>query len=218
MDINLPENLTRLVNGELDKGERIRWLGQPVPKSGLPKLALLPFFFAIPWTLFALFWIVMASGLLDQGGFQLEPARLVFALFGVPFVLVGLAMMSSPWWMKRRVLKAAQQTVYVITDRRAIIVDGGYYGDTGLTAGLSGFARSLGRGTSIRSYTPDQLGRIERFQRDDGSGDVIFGEVVVTGQINAVPQLSRTGFLSVPDAKHVEETLKSLTESPRAGA
>ena len=83
---------------------------------------------------------------------------------------------------------------------------------------MSGFVRSLGKGRSIRSYTAQQLGRIERFQRDDGSGDVIFGEVVVTGQVNAVPQLSRTGFFSVPDAKHVEETLKSLTESPPAGA
>ena len=59
----IPENLQERVRRELDAGESIRWMEQPIPRffSGATIGAVL---FAIPWTAFAVFWICGASGLL----------------------------------------------------------------------------------------------------------------------------------------------------------
>jgi hypothetical protein len=42
----------------------------------------------------------------------------LFPLFGVPFVLIGLGMLAAPYWMRRK----AQNTVYALTDKRALIL------------------------------------------------------------------------------------------------
>lgn len=219
MDIySLNEPLQRLVTDEIDRGEKVLWTEQPSPRPGFSWLAVAPMLFAIPFTLFALFWMAAAGGALEFGGGQqpLEPGRIIFALFGVPFVLIGLGMMSAPYWLRPRLRRAVERTLYVITDRRAIIFDGGYYGDSGLATLMVGVIRLSGKGTNIRSYAPDQLGQIQRIQRDDGSGDVIFGEVLFTSETNGRQQITRSGFFSIPDVKKVEELLKALAESARS--
>ena len=75
----------------------------------------------------------------------------LFPLFGIPFVLIGFGMLSSPYWTMRK----ARRTAYVLTTARAIIFDGGF-------------------STTIRSFGPDRLTDLRRKQRADGSGDVIF--------------------------------------------
>jgi hypothetical protein len=210
--------LQTLVAEELDRGEKIVWLAQPVPRSGLPCAAWFPVFFAIPWTLFALFWMAGAAGLLDgafsgQGG-QPNWGRAAFALFGLPFVLIGLVMFCIPFWMKRRLRQAAARTVYVITDRRAILFDGGYAGDRGLGAMAAGWLARWLKGTQIRSFGPDQLKELQRIQREDGSGDIILQTSTTRdAQGNLYPV--RVGFLSIPDVKSVEDMLKRLAGQPR---
>ena len=114
MDVySLPEPLRQLVTDELASGERVRWAGRPIPRYTFSWVALFPVFFAVPWTLFALFWMAGAAGVLDNGfkGFgQLDTERLIFSLFGIPFVLIGLAMLSSPYWIRRRMGRAAART------------------------------------------------------------------------------------------------------------
>ena len=106
----IPPELEEKVERELESGERIAWMEQPIPRY-FTAMSTGAFLFAIPWTAFALFWICGASGFklpdFSKGGFSFFP------LFGVPFVLIGLGMLSSPWWAHRKALK----TVYVITDR-----------------------------------------------------------------------------------------------------
>lgn len=70
--------------------------------------------FGVPFTGFAIFWIATASGMFlggageaGQGGFFA-----FFPLFGIPFLLVGLGMLTSPYWMYRRALK----TCYALTN------------------------------------------------------------------------------------------------------
>lgn len=219
MDIDsLPESLKGLVGNELESGERVRWVGQPVPRSTIPWIALFPFFFSIPWTLFSLFWMAMASGVMDpfrgfQGFGQVEPVRLVFSLFGVPFVLVGIGLMSSPYWIRRRLRRSAAGTAYLITDRRAIIFDSGYCGDSGLASVVGGVAQIARKGIHIRSYGPHKLGQVQRVQQEDGSGDVIFGEVLIESENNGQRQVMRSGFFSIPNVKDVEKLLNSLAET-----
>lgn len=214
MDLySLDDTLQRLVSDELDRAERATWMAQPTPRAGFPWITLPMVLFGVFWTLFALFWTAAAGGLLGDfgGGGKLQSERLLFALFGVPFIAIGLAMLSSPYWMLRRLRRAAARTVYVITDRRAIVFDSGYYGDSLMAMMLtSGPFRFWGRGLRIHSYPPDQLKNIERIQRDDGTGDVLFGEQVFSHENHGRRHVLRSGFYSVTEVKRVEELLKSL--------
>jgi hypothetical protein len=61
-------------------------------------------------------------------------------------------MLSAPIWAK----KMARKSVYVLTNRRALV-----------------FKKQFSS-MSIRSFEPDQLHDLERNQRADGTGDLIF--------------------------------------------
>ena len=124
--------------------------------------------FGIPWTAFALFWTAGAAGF-KLPNFQ-QPFDF-FPLFGVPFVLVGVGLLSSPYWTAR----SAKRTAYVLTDRRAITFQGGM-------------------SMRIRSFRPSQLEWLTRVQRRDGSGDVIF---LREPGANDARQSSDVGFLAV---------------------
>jgi hypothetical protein len=172
---------------ELRSGERIVWTAQPIPgryNRGNWVMVL----FAIPWTAFAVFWMVMAgrgaSHSSTPGPFKLFP------LFGLPFVLIGLGMLTSPFWSR----KTAAKTVYLITDQRAMIIQEGWRGRT-----------------RVESYAPAQLQSITREQNNDGSGDIIF--MSRTWSDNDCNQRStRIGFLGVPDVKAVEEYIRALAQ------
>jgi len=181
---DMPQELQERVERELEPGERIEWLGMPIPRFFTP-MATAVFLFGIPWTAFALFWTV-AAGLgstLLQGG--LGPFTL-FPLFGIPFVLIGLGMLSSPLWAYRK----AGKTVYLITDRRAITFDGGW-------------------SMTIRSYPPAKLQDVFRREKSDGSGDVIIARRAWRDS-DGDRHMEELGFLRITDAKAVEDILKRL--------
>jgi hypothetical protein len=208
--MDLPERLRNMVEDELDAGERIEWLAQPSPTRSVPLASLFPVLFGILWTAFAVFWIVMASGLFNRGP---RNEGMPFALFGIPFVLVGMGMLCSPFWMRRRMRKAIEGTAYVITDRRVILFDNGFYGDGLLATLLGGVAKRMGGGINIRSYFPADLKQIERTQRDDGTGNILFGEVLFTTETNGERTITRSGFFSIPETKEVERRLRELAST-----
>jgi hypothetical protein len=179
----LPEPARALVQAELQPGESLRWVEQPVP--GRMALAALPMvLFAIPWTAFALFWIWgAAQGSADAPG----PMRL-FPLFGLPFVLIGLGLFTSPFWIMRN----ARRTVYVVTDRRAIVLGG----------------RASGA-VSVRSFEPEKLGDLRREQRADGSGDLVFGQDEKVGSKGRTRMVDY-GFLAVRNVREAEEYVRAL--------
>ena len=137
--------LEQLVGDELTQNETLLWLDQPIPKL-FTKKTTSGFLFGIPWTAFSVFWMFGAL----QGSIW-------FGLFGLPFVLIGLGMLSSPWWSKRNV----QYTVYVITDKRAITFE------------------KVWRSKKIISYGSAQLQNLQREQGNDGSGTLILQQNIV---------------------------------------
>lgn len=183
-ETTIPPRLLAMVERELSPGERVRWMEQPIPRFFTP-MATGAFLFAIPWTTFAVFWICGAAGFklpdFRQGGFSLFP------LFGVPFVLIGLGMLSSPLWAYRRSL----QSVYVVTDRRAITFEGGWT-------------------TTIRSYPPAQLQQSYRKEKRDGTGDVVLGQRIVQGSNGNGHQTQDLGFLRIREPRKVEQLLQQL--------
>ena len=124
-------------------------------------------------------------------GFKVpDPTRLesFFPLFGVPFVLIGLGMLSSPFWCAGKALR----TVYVLTDRRAILLDGGAWG-----------------GVTVRSILPGRMVDLRRTQYPDGSGNLILGNQPGAGGQNGAT-LVDFGFMSIRDVKEVEDRVREL--------
>ena len=188
--MNLRPDLRQMVEQELETMEHVRWVAQPRP-GRLARKALPIVLFAIPFTGFAVFWLVMAFTMTRSTPGP-GPAFL-FPLFGVPFLLVGLAMLSSPLWYRRK----ARRTVYVITDRRAIVFSGGW-------------------STTVDSFDPAKIkGRSKRL-KGDGSGDIIFEErLSYYGSHhhgNRPPTLD-IGFLALDDVRQADELLKDLVEA-----
>lgn len=149
--IVIPAPLVQSLHRELATGERIVWSG--MPRASLLTAGLGIWLFAIPWTAFALFWEAIAlslwfTGISAKGAFEWGFA-IVFPLFGLPFVAIGLWML----WKPIAAMRNAGSTVYALTDRRLIRV-------------------VEGRTRTVDSVMIDGTGPIERRERRDGTGDL----------------------------------------------
>jgi hypothetical protein len=187
-DSSLPADLSVQVRNELRDGERLLWVGQPRP-GRFARQAGCVVLFAIPWTAFAIFWMANAlfpgAGGQGQGGGALDWC---FALFGLPFVLIGLLLLSSPYW----VIRHAKRTCYALTDRRAILRKPGLLG-----------------GIEVRSYGPAELTKLHRVDYSDGVGDLVFEEVKVGADGDGT---QRHGFLAIDNVRKVEELLRKALQ------
>lgn len=194
---SLPDELDAAMREELREGERLLWVGQPRP-GRFARQAIPIVLFGIPWTAFALFWMAAASGMLFAGAANAGPGPgggffaifACFPLFGLPFVLIGFAMLGSPFWLWRQ----AKRTCYALTDRRAILREAGKFGSI-----------------EVRSYESEALGQITRTQYADGCGDLIFEEFLNLGRDSDGDRTRRTvrrGFMAIDNVRGVEELLR----------
>ena len=185
----LPTHLEQMVEQELDPNETVQWAAQPRPRRFMAAGLFLSVF-GIMFAGFALFWILTA---MDFGGDGFGAVDTCFPLFGIPFLLVGIAMIFSPIWFRKNALN----TVYVITDKRAILFEKRW-------------------NMNIRSFGPEKLDDIERRQRADGSGDLILARELrwsTGGQHRHSGYRSyEIGFFGIENAKEVEQMLRSLRD------
>lgn len=195
----LPADLEDQVRSEMRDGERPLWVGQPKP-GRFARQALPIVLFGIPWTAFALFWMAAASGMVFGGfGNNGAPGGFwafdYFPLFGLPFVLIGLGMLSSPYWLRRQ----AKRTCYALTDRRAILWQAGKFGSV-----------------TVRSYGPEALHKTHRTEYADGDGDLVFEEVVLVGRDSdryRTTNTTRHGFMAIGNVRGVEELLRRTLQT-----
>lgn len=185
--IKIPLHLRQKIEIEVKSGEFIRWIGQPIPRFLTPE-SVGVFIFGIPWTAFAIFWTYGAMGFQLpnlQKGIQINH---IFSLFGVPFVLIGFAMLLTPLsvWLQ------AKQTVYLITEKRAIIFQGN-------------------RTVTIKSYSPKQIDNIFRREKKNGTGDVII-TIVKKLDSDGDKITEEVGFMNLPNVQEVERLLKKLAQ------
>ena len=183
----VPSSFQSMVESEMQSGERIVWMDQPIG-ARLARSAWPIVLFGLPWTAFAVFWMWGAT----WGTSQTESAGpfKFFPLFGLPFVLIGVGMLSSPYWL----LRGAKRSVYVLTDRRAILFRANWRGSL-----------------NIRSFNPDQLTTIQRTQHKDGTGDVVFSQDFRRDN-DGHRVSSNIGFLAIRDVKSVEEMVIALAK------
>jgi len=188
--LDLPAELQARVKSELKPGEVVTWAGQPLPRRYAARGGCLWLFF-IPWTAFAVFWVCGAAR------FRLptftSPADF-FPLFGLPFVAIGVAGLSSPLWLRW----AAKKVVYVVTNQRAFSIEGM-------------------RTVTVRSYLPSQIANVTRRERPDGSGDLVLAVESYAGNRGATNTRER-GFFGLAEVRRVARLLEDLAARQREPA
>ncbi len=162
----------------LHEGEELLWVGQPYTTAKC-KPHPVTLLFMLLWTGFALFWTVMATSL---GG--------PFGLFGIPFLVIGCGVLYGITVGGK---KRAQSTVYAVTDRRAIILQGG-------------------RSTRMTEYVFSRLPSISLENVQGTTGTIRFlpspvytryGTRYGRGASMTVTEAESTAFLSIDDVQKV---------------
>ena len=125
-------------------GEKLLWDGRPVVLDFCLRGSLLFVPFSLLWCGFAIFW---------EASVLNEHADTFFALWGVPFVLLGLYMVAGRFVVA---YVEARHTFYAVTDQRVLIVGG-----------------VLGRRVTSLSLT--DLGPVRLEQGRSGTGTITFG-------------------------------------------
>lgn len=131
---------------ELLPGEALRWAAEP--SSGMRVAGFAIWLVAIPFLGFGLLWTGLTLVPLLIGA----PARMtwlgiVAALFGLPFLGVGLIAFRKPFQLR----KAAENTVYAFTDQRLIRLQ-------------------HGKTRAVSEVPMDSIGSVDMVEYSDGSG------------------------------------------------
>ncbi len=179
-------------------GERMIWADRP-DKRIAALIAGGIWLLAIPWTVFALSWTSVPVAALYEhysgeniGAPKGGPVAMmwVMALWGTPFIAVGLGMLAMPF----RVLWKGSRTLYVLTDRRLALLEGG-------------------RTVAITSIRPGEIMGLSRKEGPDGRGTLIVDQgFTVDSDGDRVPKRSEFGVIA--DVRRVEDLVRTL----KAGA
>lgn len=194
----LSEKWRQRVQDELDPEEQVLWMGSPDPAraAGRPlstpaaRVGLVTLATSCAWLLLA--WQVVGP---PRPGypfpwFVLLPALLPVIAFAV------LALWMPGGVTGRRLPHRASHTLYLVTNRRVAILEGG-------------------RPMKVRSLAPAQLTHLVRRQRPDGSGDLILtrepgtlSEGWAGGSNWAAYAWREVGLFGLPDARAVERVIR----------
>jgi len=183
---------SQLFQGDLLSDEELLWTGQPDTSSVLAAedLVLIPF--ALFWTAFACFWEAAALGWIFVPE-EAERPPLIFPLFGLPFVLIGLYLLFGRIiyrnWKKRH-------TYYAVTDKRVLVLT------------------TVGSRNLQAAYT-DSVPGVGKSVRRNGVGTISFGvPASVPAKVpSAVLAGARPVFQDVRDADMVYELVSRLRRS-----
>jgi len=177
----IPPHLHKALRKSLGAGERIVWVAQPIPVL-MARKAKKFLLFALCWTGFTAYLAVISVISADTASPLLFGFMVVFTLLGALLFLMPFQLMSE-----------ARNSVYAVTDLRAIIVQ-------------------KSRRMKVRSFYPAQFKEINTVEHADGSGDLLFAGVEESGDSRA-RYIGLTGFEAVPDVKRAELALLSLMQS-----
>ncbi len=151
-----------ILQSSLSPNETLLWSGQP--RQGLrlrtADVFLIPF--SLLWGGFAIVWEVMAI-VMFFGASSAESSaplgfRLIFPLFGIPFVLAGLYFIFGRFWFDRLL---RQRTYYGVTNERTLIKTGVF-------------------SPTLRSLNLRTLADLSLSEKSDGTGSITFGGTAST--------------------------------------
>ncbi|MHB2168395.1 hypothetical protein [Alsobacter sp. R-9] len=188
----LPPSLRRRVAAELQPGETVRWAGSPgIVRAVLPTLFL--FGFGLAWSSLTFTWeaIAVASLFASAGDRQAVPPGLsvVLAIFGLPFVAIGVALLASPAYAGLR----AMLTAHAVTDRRLLTVVGGPW-------------------PSTESRAPASLTYLHRSEGASGRGTLRLGFGTETDSDGSTTRIEAR-WPGVPAVRDAEAAVRDLARS-----
>jgi hypothetical protein len=174
----LPHELQELLDREI-KGEQLKWSCQPsysraVMRKFWPAFFLGVFFFGLSLSL------AFVQHQKAQKGEKVPLPRKTIPVAGVLF---GLGVMASPFYIARN----AKNTVYAITNKRAIIIT------------------KRPSTTDFYSFGANKIKNMVRRIRNDGSGDLIFEKQSSEGKTTY-----EIGFFGVPEVNRIEGLLAEI--------
>ncbi|MFH1067146.1 MAG: hypothetical protein V1746_04535 [bacterium] len=148
MRANFIDETRNVMDKELFKGEQILWAGQPETSVLFTKIDLFLVPFSFLWCGLAFAWEL---GVLI---FVKETAPLViFGLFGIPFVLIGLYVTFGRFFWKNA---KKRRTYYAVTNKRVLVL-------------TNVFNRR------VQAEFIDRIPTINKSVRPDGIGTIRFG-------------------------------------------
>lgn len=147
------------VGSFLEADETVRWSGHPpdgVIFHGYD-IFLIPFSllwggFALLWNLVV--WATVLGAVLEKGFSGASPAIYIAPIFGLPFLIAGYYIVIGRFQSDAT---ARSKTLYVLTNRRAVIAKGK-------------------RVREIRGYELNAGAHITVHERRNGSGSIVFGQ------------------------------------------
>lgn len=176
--------LQSVLRNELQAHEQLLWSAQPnARQSAFGANSGCAAFFGLIWTGFILLWMggwLAGSWAMGDGLFGIGFGLLGLA-FGSIFLLVGLALMSSPYWAYR----AARRTVYAITERRILVIE-------------------AKRTKSVSSYYDVRAADIKRTERPNGTGSLVFNQEEYKDS-DGDKQIRKVEFKDIADVRGVEQ-------------
>jgi hypothetical protein len=186
------DELDERLQKELGDDERLVWWGRPSPKR-YARTAWGLAVFGIPWTAFVILWISLACAPLIQG--QQGAFAICFPLWGIPFLLVGIWMLTAPL----RSRKSAKQVCYGLTNQRLIIVQPGQFGIV-----------------EVQSILPANFESVTRKEYTDGSGDLLFGAHLANRNQDDYSRAGRhqNAFIGIQDVREVEALIRRTLNHP----
>lgn len=175
--------LKQILQKHLNRGERIIWAERP--KQGIifrsSDGCLIPF--SLAWGGFAIFWETMVL---------VMDAPFFMALFGIPFVIVGLYLIVGRFLHDSYIRK---QIIYGITDKRIVIK----------------------RGDKLRFVDLSSLTDIQLTEKKDGSGSILFNSKYDQGNrrgnasnLSFTPLSMGLGFEAIPRVQYVYNQIEEL--------
>ena len=187
----------KIIQKELDSGERLLWAG--MPKQGTifkgSDIFMVPF--SLLWGGFAIFWEYMALTIAPNAQNAPEGFALIFPLFGIPFVVIGLYMVFGRFIYDS---KKRGKTFYGLTDQRAIIVSGLF-------------------GKKVKSLNLRTLSDVSMSETANGYGTIIFGQenqvvnMFMGGGFPGVGGANTPKFELIENAKQVYNQLREQQKS-----
>jgi hypothetical protein len=188
----LPEPLAQRLHAELQPGETLLWTGRPIPAAaarGIWIFSLVGGVMMIPALIMAAVMglIVLIVALLAK---SLCVVLFLLPLFAMLCLMIVL-LLALPLYVQRQ----ARHTVYALTDRRAIVWQKGF-----------GAMR-------VRSFNRDQLAALQRTERPDGTGDLIFEQTLYHGH-HGHHHTQSVGFTSIARVRDVEELIRATLLTP----
>lgn len=182
------------IEDELLDGEELLWAGRPTPFRAMGSSSLISAGVALGMLLLVQGIIFGSRSMTFSATTSMPmmgPPPAFFTLFTLIILLVFAVVLLSPLWQ----LLNAYKTIYAITDRRILILDG-----------------VLSQTTT--TYSADDIERIERRSYGNGRGDIIFRHETRAHRYRSSAGFRRTryytqpiGLFGIPNVKEVERLM-----------